>query len=303
MVPIGYDLCAPSYLLGDYQRIIRIAPTSIGLIENSQTQAKFYGRPYNPYSYILGHWGLATGLLGDFDKGETLLEKGLSFAEDINHRATLGFVQFYYGFLLENKGDGPTAIRILKQAIKDLEESQTMVFLGLTWAYLGNAHWVTGEYRTALEFSEKGLKMHSDLGLPFARSWCHCCCSLAHFSLGNLEEAKMQAEQALKWSLANNEKRFQGPSRILLGKVLAKIDPGQIEAAEGHIQQGIGLLEELGVQPYSGIGYLWLGEVKAESGRKEEALMNLKKAETLFQEMGMDYWLGQAREALARLQG
>ncbi len=33
----------------------------------------------------------------------------------------------------------------------------------------------------------------------------------------------------------------------------------------------------------------------------EEALQNLQKAETMFQEMGMDYWLGKAQEALARL--
>ena len=82
---------------------------------------------------------------------------------------------------------------------------------------------------------------------------------------------------------------------------MAKADPGQIEAAEGHIRQGISLLEELGILPYSSMGYLWLGEVYAESGRKEEALTNLKKAETMFREMGMDYWLAKAQEALARL--
>ena len=49
------------------------------------------------------------------------------------------------------------------------------------------------------------------------------------------------------------------------------------------------------------LGYLWLGEVYAESGRREEALENLKKAEGMFREMGMDYWLGKAQEALARL--
>jgi tetratricopeptide (TPR) repeat protein len=206
-----------------------------------------------------------------------------------------------YGILFIAKGDGLKAIKILRKAIKDLEESQTMMFVGVAWAYLGYAHWLTGDYRTALEFSEKGLKITSDLDLPLFRSWFHCSCSLAHFGLGNLKEAGFQAEQALKCSLANNEKQFQGRSRILLGRVLAKIDPGQIEAAAGHLQQGISLLEELGILPWSGWGYIWLGEVYAESGRKEDALMNLKKAETMFREMGMDYWLAKAQEALARL--
>ena len=32
-----------------------------------------------------------------------------------------------------------------------------------------------------------------------------------------------------------------------------------------------------------------------------EALENLKKAETMFREMGMDHWLAKAQKALARL--
>ena len=95
--------------------------------------------------------------------------------------------------------------------------------------------------------------------------------------------------------------RWQGLSRIWLGRVVAKTDPTQIEAAEQHILQGISLLEELGIAAFYCLGYLWLGEVYAESGRREEALENLKKAEAMFQEMGMDYWLGKAQEALARL--
>jgi hypothetical protein len=36
-------------------------------------------------------------------------------------------------------------------------------------------------------------------------------------------------------------------------------------------------------------GYFYLGKVYAEPGRKEEALKDMKKAESMFQEMGMDY--------------
>lgn len=39
----------------------------------------------------------------------------------------------------------------------------------------------------------------------------------------------------------------------------------------------------------------------AESGRREEALTNLKQAEGMFRRMGMDYWLAKAQEMLAQL--
>jgi hypothetical protein len=35
-------------------------------------------------------------------------------------------------------------------------------------------------------------------------------------------------------------------------------------------------------------------------GRKEKALEELKKAEGMFQEMGMDFWLGRTREVLVK---
>ena len=49
------------------------------------------------------------------------------------------------------------------------------------------------------------------------------------------------------------------------------------------------------------MGYMFLGEVYAASGRPKEALDYLKKAEALFQGMGMDYWLGKTREVLTRI--
>jgi hypothetical protein len=86
-----------------------------------------------------------------------------------------------------------------------------------------------------------------------------------------------------------------------LGRVVAITDRTQIEAAEQHLLQGIGLLEELGIRPHSGWGYLWLGEVYAESGRQKESLENLKKAEGMLRDMGMDYCLQKAQDALAKL--
>ena len=96
--------------------------------------------------------------------------------------------------------------------------------------------------------------MHTDLGMPFWRSMCHFCCSYAHFELGDMEEARTHAELALQFSLENNERHLQGLSRIWLGRVVAKTDPTQIEAAEQHILQGISLLEELGTAIFILVG-------------------------------------------------
>jgi hypothetical protein len=67
-----------------------------------------------------------------------------------------------------------------------------------------------------------------------------------------------------------------------------------------HIYEGIKILDELRLKPFSAQGYLFLGELHADSGQNDKALENLKKAEGMFQEMGMDYWLAKTEEALAK---
>ena len=229
---------------------------------------------------------MTMGMCGDFEYGERLLEKALSFALEIDHRPTLGGVEFSFGAFLAVKGDGERAVSHLQKAIKYMEESQTFIFLGAAWNWLGWAHLMMGQTKTAVELAEKGLRMHIDLGIPYFQSYSHMNCAGIYFVLGDLDQARTHAELALQFALQNNERHIIGLSRVWLGRTIARIDPTQIEAAEQQILQGIGLLEELGLPPLFGVGYMFLGEVYAASGRPKEALEHLKKAEALFERWG-----------------
>jgi tetratricopeptide (TPR) repeat protein len=77
-----------------------------------------------------------------------------------------------------------------------------------------------------------------------------------------------------------------------------------IEEAQQQIRHGISILEVCELKPFSTFGYLHLGEFLAKAGRKEEALENLKKAESLYQEMEVtpeSYWLTRMKDAIKKL--
>ncbi|MBI5582471.1 MAG: AAA family ATPase [Deltaproteobacteria bacterium] len=303
LIPVGVALISHCTVSGDYQRVNQMALTIIRLIEHSGTQAEFYGMGFNPYAQVLSTWGMSRAMCGDPEYGERLCEKALSFAREIDHLPTLVGVEFSYGFFLNIKEGGERAISHLQRAIKYMEESQSFVFLGYAWGSLGWAHLLMGQTKMAVELAEKGLRIHIDQGLPYFRSGLHLYCSGSYFMDGDLERARTQAELALQFALQNNERHIIGMSRIWLGMAISRIDPTQIEAAEQQILQGIGLHEELGLPPLFGLGYMFLGEVCAASGRSNEALEHLKKAEALFEKMGMEYWLGKTREVLAKSLG
>jgi tetratricopeptide (TPR) repeat protein len=105
----------------------------------------------------------------------------------------------------------------------------------------------------------------------------------------------------LQSALQNQERSNQAVARLYLGWIMARKDPTQIEPALEYILQGIALYEELGLRAFYPVGYMILGAVYAESGHPKEALEHLKKAEALFEEMEMDYYLGRTREILGKL--
>ncbi len=129
---------------------------------------------------------------------------------------------------------------------------------------------------------------------------------LYHFSmplidLGEHEKALASIDEALILARKNNDKPFEGLSKVWLGRILGKTDPNQFDRAEESILKGINILEELRLKPSSSQGYLYLGEFYTDIGQKEKAQENLKKAERMFKEMGMDYWLAKTDEVLKRL--
>ena len=82
---------------------------------------------------------------------------------------------------------------------------------------------------------------------------------------------------------------------------MGKTDQSQFGKAEESILKGINILEELRLKPLSSQGYLYLGEFYTDIGQKEKAQESLKKAERMFQETELDYWLAKTDGFLARL--
>jgi hypothetical protein len=105
----------------------------------------------------------------------------------------------------------------------------------------------------------------------------------------------------LKISQKNHEKWAEGFVGTLLGRILGKSGAPHVDQAEECIVKGIRILEGLKAKQGYSVGYFLLGELYADSGQQDNALENLKRAETMFQEMGMDHWLEKTKEILGRL--
>jgi len=239
--------------------------------------------------------------LGDFPEGERSCEKALSVAREINHLFSIGAAALYYGALFYSKGDGENTVKHARSAVECFEKSQARNTLHGAWGLLGYGYYLLGELDSALESAEKALQMQRDTGMPLYLSLHHATLGRVHADLGTWEEARLHAEEALALAQTNHERRLEGEAWILLGSVIGKTEPLNTQKAEEHILQGMKIADELKTKPTNASGYLALGELHGGIGQKEKARDDLKKAEAMFQEMGMDYWLSETRKVLAGL--
>jgi tetratricopeptide (TPR) repeat protein len=169
-------------------------------------------------------------------------------------------------------------------------------------AWLGFGTTVThlGDPQTGLEYIQKGLKIQSSTGVKSMLPWYYCDLGNSHQALGDLKSALDCVTKAFKLACDNNEKLWEAYSSIYLGRILMKSDPSQIDKAEGSIVKGLNFFEELRLKCYYPLGYLFLGEVYADAGQKDKTLEALKKAESMSEEMGIDYILVKTKEVTER---
>ena len=301
IVPVAYGL-GPSYLMAaQFDKLVATVPGVLDLIEKKERASDFFGLPMNPYAALSGYCGVGMGYLGNFQEAKPFLEKGLGHATRIGDLRTLAMVEYFYGFVFHLKGDWKVAAEHLPKSITYCEEVKYLAGLSWDWCFLGNAYAYLGDPETGRSYGEKGLKIQRDAGIEWGLSWQQLYLGDTYLQLGDLENARGFMEEGLRLSQKNNEKYYEAIAWILLGRVLGRRETPNIRKAEECILQGMKIADELKAKPCYAQGHLFLGELYAYGGQKEKALENLKRAETMFQDMGMDYWLAEAHRITAGL--
>jgi class 3 adenylate cyclase/tetratricopeptide (TPR) repeat protein len=301
MVPIGSDLCLLYWRACELSKLVEVASKLIALLDKSQKQSESFGKPFNPYAVLLAFHASGLGMFGRFEEGNPLFEKGINFALQIKDLTALAWVESRYGTMLNFKGDGKSALERYQNAIRYTKEAQMVVISGVDWMLSGWSYCLLGEFESARDCIEKGLKIHSEAGAQFHLDFFYGLSSMIYYESGDLKKAQHRAEEALKLSQKSHHNWIEGFIWIELGRIFGKARHSQDGKAEKCILRGIEILDELKLKPLYARGYHHLGELYAETGQKEKALENLGRASELFREMGMDYWLVKTQEVLKKI--
>jgi class 3 adenylate cyclase/tetratricopeptide (TPR) repeat protein len=294
-------LCLSYISSGELRKIVGIVPDVSDLLEKTHRQYEFFGTPICIYAVLQVFNGMYMGgVLGDFNTGEQLLDRVLSLAVEIDEPYTLGAMEWGCVIFYVWKGDCDNIIMHCDKCINHFEKAEATLWLGQACSAAGYGYYLSGKPQPALDYIKKGLRIQKDVGTPMWLSSHYLYRGLIHLSENNLEGAQRDVEKALELSKMNKERLFEGMSWIWLGRIMGRVGTRKATQGEKSILRGIEILKDLQLKPRYAEGYLVLGELLAEAGRIPEAREKLEKAEGMFLEMGMKYWLTKTQKVLER---
>jgi tetratricopeptide (TPR) repeat protein len=200
-----------------------------------------------------------------------------------------------------HRGNGQEAIGHLQNAAKAAEEAQVLAILPMVWAGVSWGYYLLADFEASRLYARRSIDTQSTIGVGFYSCVPYRMLGMICLDSGDLVNAQHFCVEALNLARKNRERDTEAWVLQGLGRVLGAGDKSQHQMAEEHILESISILSGLGKRPSFAEGYFYLGDLYIATGQREKALETLKKAQGMFQEMGMDYWLSRTEKALEKL--
>jgi tetratricopeptide (TPR) repeat protein len=285
---------------GDYRRAIDCFGQTVAFFDGVRRHERF-AEVFLPAVLSRAYLATCNAELSTFAEGRALGEEGLRVAEVVAHPASLMVGSWGIGLLYLRQGDLLRALPLLERAKRLSQEMDSRLWFPLIAAALGAAYSLCGRVADAVPLLTQAMEQTDALEPVAFQALCRLSLGEAKMLAGRLEEAHALAERALALAREHRERGNQAYALCLLGDIVARREPGEVETAEPHYCQALTLADELGMRPLQAHCHLGLGTRDAKIDQREQARAELSAAIELYHAMAMTFWLPPAEAALAQV--
>jgi tetratricopeptide (TPR) repeat protein len=302
---LGLTVAVQHYLggvyrsLGDYRRAVECFQKNVASLHGTLLQERF-GLPGLAAVFARSHLVVSLAECGAFTEGQAPAAEGKQIAEAADHSYSRVMASWAMGFRALRQGDLCQAISVLERALDLAQGAYLRLLVPFVAAPLGAAYALAGRTANALPLLEQSVAQAVAMHYMWDHALRTVWLSEAYLLAGRLNEAGTQAQRALEFSRAHQERGHAAYAMRLLGEVAAQRMPPEMEKAEAHYRQALALAEELGMRPLQAHCHRGLGILYGRVGRAPQARAALSTAIALYRAMEMTFWLSQAEAALAQ---
>jgi tetratricopeptide (TPR) repeat protein len=287
--------------LGDYRRAVEYYRKNVAALHDALLQERLglHGLAAVVSRSLLG---ASLAECGAFVAGREPAEEGVRMAEAADHPYSRVLAYWAVGFGALRQGNLQQAIPILERAL-DLAHGAHIRLLAVPWvaAPLGAAYALAGRTADALPLLEQVVAQAVTMRFMRDHALRVVWLGEAYLRASRLDEAFIQARQALEFSQTHQERGHTAYALQLLGTVAAQRIPSEGEHAEAYYLQALALAEDLDMRPLQAHCHFGLGTLYQQMGRGAEARGALSTAMTLYRAMDMAFWLPEVEAVLKRV--
>jgi class 3 adenylate cyclase/tetratricopeptide (TPR) repeat protein len=282
------------YYRGDYERVLALATGNLAVLPADKADEDFGTTVHSP-SVSSRYWLMRSlAELGRFDEAVEPEAEAIRLVASTHHAHSVGLAYWGAGEVQLLKGDWAKARARFEHAIAMLRQENIAILLPLS---LASSAWVLaqlGEAAEALSRLREGeqLQRQAASGYVGALGLLYRHLGRAALVLDQLDDAQRLGDCAVKGS--PRQHGWRAHALHLYGDIATHPDRFDAERGETHYRQALALAEPRGMRPLVAHCRLGLGKLYRRNGKRREAQENLTTAATLYREMNMNFWLGQA---------
>jgi tetratricopeptide (TPR) repeat protein len=122
----------------------------------------------------------------------------------------------------------------------------------------------------------------------------------AYLHAGQAQDAREAALRAFALARDRGERPSEARARVAIGRAALSGSGDEVEA-ESHYREAVAIAGDLGMRQLEAHVHLDLGTLRRRQGKLDEARAHLTAATTMFNEMGMAYWIEKTLERMNEL--
>jgi tetratricopeptide (TPR) repeat protein len=303
-VDLNFRLGQVHYQIGEYRvamNFLRRNVENVALLQGELARGEWV--PYSPSVFSRAWLASCLAERGEFAAGIPCGEEAVRIAETVEQPFGVMAASYGLGLLYLRQGQLDQAVPLLQHSLSVCRSAQTLVMFPWVASALGAAQTLRGSVADAAALLEEAREQAITRKILFGHTVSVIHLSEAYLRAGRVDKATEVAGHAVQ--LARDYKECGNEAYALrrLGDIAAHRQPPEVELAETHYRQALGLAEELGMRPLQAHCHLGLGTLYAITDRREQAHAELSAAIALYREMEMTFWLPEAEVTLAQAEG
>jgi class 3 adenylate cyclase/tetratricopeptide (TPR) repeat protein len=295
----NYYLGAAYNKMGDYKQAIEVLKRGMQSVEGKFRHERF-GTTLILSVICRSHLVQCLAATGAFNEGVLYGEEGIRIAEEVEHPASLIYMNCSLGVLFLVKGEMAKAISALERSLKFCHSASIPVYVPFVASRLGAAYAASGHVSEGLPYLEQGAGNFAAVGRVGFLSLSMVWLGEGYLLSGRVEESGALAERALDLSAKHGERGHEAWALKLLGDISLQRKPAKTEEAEDYYRRAYALSHELEMRPLQAHCHVGLSHIHVANTKLEQARGELEAAIDLYRSLEMTFWLPGAEAAFAK---